>query len=164
MQGRARKNFTESEFRKLFGDQEGNGPGRIRRGSSVGTLAPSKPSRVRAASGMAPRTKTPLAHVQSLMVLLKMHGVPECEREFRFHPVRKWRFDFAWPEKKVAIEIEGAVWTGGRHTRGAGYVKDCEKYNAAAELGWVVLRYTTTDLKKRPVQVCEQIAKVLASR
>ena len=65
------------------------------------------------------------------------------EREYRFHPERKWRFDFAWPKRKIAVEVEGAVWARGRHTRGAGYTADCTKYNAAAELGWQVFRYTT---------------------
>lgn len=64
----------------------------------------------------------------------------ECVREHRFHPVRKWRFDFAWPEKKVACEVEGGIWTNGRHTRGAGYQEDLEKYQEAMLLGWTVYR------------------------
>ena len=63
------------------------------------------------------------------------------ETEYRFHDTRKWRFDFAWPPIKLAVEVEGAVWTQGRHTRGQGFINDCEKYNAATELGWRVLRY-----------------------
>jgi very-short-patch-repair endonuclease len=62
------------------------------------------------------------------------------ELEYRFHPVRRWRFDMAFPEPKVAVEIEGGVWTGGRHVRGKGFRKDCEKYNTAAAMGWRVLR------------------------
>lgn len=65
------------------------------------------------------------------------------EREYRFHPVRRWRFDFAIPEEKIAIEIEGGVWTRGRHTRGAGYTADLEKYNTATVMGWRVLRYSS---------------------
>lgn len=65
------------------------------------------------------------------------------EREYRFHPSRRWRFDFAIPEHMVAIEIEGGTWARGRHTRGDGYEKDCEKYNTAAFLGWRVFRFTT---------------------
>jgi very-short-patch-repair endonuclease len=61
-------------------------------------------------------------------------------REFPFAPPRKWRFDFAFPEKKLAVEVEGGF--GGRHQRG-GFVTDMEKYNAAAKLGWMVLRFTT---------------------
>lgn len=61
-------------------------------------------------------------------------------REFSFHPTRKWRFDFAFPLAKVAVEIDGAVWSGGRHTRGSGYVADAEKFNEALVLGWQVIR------------------------
>lgn len=69
--------------------------------------------------------------------------VVEPEFEYRFYPERKWRFDVAWPQYGVAIEWEGMVWgKGGRHQRPEGFAKDCEKYNEAALLGWVVLRYT----------------------
>lgn len=64
-------------------------------------------------------------------------------REYKFHPERKWRFDFAYPDKKCAIEIEGGHWTGGRHTRAKGFESDCEKYCEAARLGWRVFRVTT---------------------
>ncbi|RJO64185.1 MAG: hypothetical protein C4540_04710 [Candidatus Omnitrophota bacterium] len=70
-------------------------------------------------------------------------GLPIPRKEYHFHPERKWRFDFAYPDKKIAIECEGAVWTRGRHTRGAGFIGDCQKYNAAQLLGWKVLRYSS---------------------
>ena len=73
---------------------------------------------------------------------------PSLEEEYKFHPVRKWRSDFAHIESKVMIEIEGAVWTGGRHTRGAGYIKDCEKYNEAAFNGWAVISLTGSDINQ----------------
>lgn len=68
-------------------------------------------------------------------------------REYRFHPKRKWRFDAAFPELKLAIELEGGVWTRGRHTRGSGFTADCEKYNHAAVMGWRVLRFTGAMVK-----------------
>lgn len=64
-------------------------------------------------------------------------------REYRFHAERKWRFDFAWPDKKIGVEIEGGTWTSGRHSRGTGYEKDLGKYNAATRAGWKVLRFST---------------------
>lgn len=67
--------------------------------------------------------------------------------EFRFHPERKWRFDFAIPEKKIAIEAEGGIYNNGRHIRADGYNKDCEKYNNATLLGWKVYRFTDIMLK-----------------
>lgn len=66
--------------------------------------------------------------------------------EHRFDPERKWRFDYAWPDRKVALEVEGGAWTGGRHTRAAGFLADMEKYNRAVILGWRVLRCTPDTL------------------
>jgi len=65
--------------------------------------------------------------------------------EYRFNPHRRWRFDFADPKNRIAVEIEGGVWSLGRHVRGVGYIADCEKYNAAVLDGWRVLRYATED-------------------
>jgi hypothetical protein len=56
---------------------------------------------------------------------------------------RNWRMDFAWPGPMIAVEFEGGTYTGGRHTRGAGFEKDLEKYNTALILGWRVLKVTT---------------------
>lgn len=68
--------------------------------------------------------------------------------EHSFHDKRKWRFDYAWPEFKIALEVDGGLWIpgGGRHNRAGGYLKDCEKFNAAAVLGWRVLRVTPQQL------------------
>ena len=74
---------------------------------------------------------------------IKAMGIPSPTREYRFHPVRRFRFDFAWPSLKVAVEIDGGTWTGGRHTRGKGYESDCVKFNIASCEGWSVLRGTT---------------------
>lgn len=74
--------------------------------------------------------------------------LPMPVEEFKFHPERKWRFDFAYPDLKIAIEVEGGTWSGGRHTRGSGYEKDCEKYNTACLLGWSVLRFTSSMIKR----------------
>lgn len=71
-----------------------------------------------------------------------------CVKEHRFHPVRKWRFDYAIPEHKIALEVEGGVWTDGRHVRAEGFLGDMEKYNTATLMGWRVLRTTPDDLYK----------------
>jgi very-short-patch-repair endonuclease len=65
------------------------------------------------------------------------------EREYRFHPTRKWRFDYAFPAIKLAIEIEGLSRFTSRHTTFSGFREDCAKYNAATLLGWRILRYST---------------------
>jgi very-short-patch-repair endonuclease len=76
----------------------------------------------------------------------KAAGLPEPIPEFRFHPTRKWRFDYCWVDQKVALEVDGGIWTHGRHTRGAGWLKDAEKLNTAAAMGWRLLRCTPDQL------------------
>lgn len=68
--------------------------------------------------------------------------------EYRFHPVRQWRFDLAWPALYVAFECEGGVWSGGRHGTGTGFTDDCVKYSTAATLGWCVIRATVQQINK----------------
>jgi hypothetical protein len=80
------------------------------------------------------------------LLLLEAAGLPRPAREHRFHPGRRWRFDYAWPPELVALEVEGGAWTTGRHTRGQGFIDDMAKYNQAALLGWKVLRFTPDQL------------------
>lgn len=68
-------------------------------------------------------------------------------REYRFMPGRRYRFDFCWPEKMLAIELQGGIWTGGRHTRGNGYESDCLKTLEAVLLGWRVIPATPSMVK-----------------
>ena len=74
---------------------------------------------------------------------------PALEREVRFHPGRKWRADFGHLETRTLIEIEGGIFIpgGGRHSRGAGYAKDAEKYLEAVLAGWTVIRLTEKQLE-----------------
>lgn len=77
----------------------------------------------------------------------RSENLPEPEPEFRFHPVRKWRFDFAWPVQMVALEVEGGIWMRkGAHNTGKAILRDIEKYNTATIMGWKVLRTIPTDL------------------
>jgi very-short-patch-repair endonuclease len=73
---------------------------------------------------------------------LHVHGLPPAVREFPFALPRKFRFDFAWIEERIAVEIEGGTRNNGRHNRHTGFTKDCEKYNLAARDGWKVFRFT----------------------
>lgn len=84
----------------------------------------------------------PKSKLESLFWLhLSALEMPMPEPEYRFNPSRMWRVDFAWPSLLVAVELEGAVWTGGRHTRGAGFLADMDKYNALSMMGWRLLRF-----------------------
>jgi very-short-patch-repair endonuclease len=73
----------------------------------------------------------------------------KLEPEFKFHPTRKWRADYIVQPFKILIEVDGGIWTGGRHSGGAGQIKDMEKLNAAAVLGYLVLRYTPQQFNAR---------------
>jgi len=70
---------------------------------------------------------------------------------------RKWRLDFAWPSKRLAIEIDGGEFVQGGHGRGVQMRKDREKDREATKRGWRVLRYVGKDLKEAPVQMAEEI-------
>lgn len=83
----------------------------------------------------------PVSRMEELFLAL-WHG-PELEREYRFHDKRRWRFDFAHLPTKTAIEIDGGVWSRGRHNRATGFIQDCEKMNTAALDGWTVFRLPT---------------------
>lgn len=54
--------------------------------------------------------------------------------------LKDWRFDFAWPERNFAVEVEGGAFTNGRHTRGVGFTEDLRKYHFAVSLNWTVYR------------------------
>lgn len=66
-------------------------------------------------------------------------GLPEPVPEYKFHDTRRWRFDWAWPQYRLALEVQGGLFTRGRHARGPALLKEHEKLNTAASLGWRVL-------------------------
>lgn len=73
-------------------------------------------------------------------------GLPVPAEEHVFHPERKWRFDLAWPAHKLALEVQGGIWTRGRHNRGAALLREWEKLNEAAALGWRLIYCQPLDL------------------
>jgi len=81
------------------------------------------------------------------------------EQEFYFHPERKWRADFHLIDKKILVEVEGGIWSGGRHTRGKGYLGDMEKYNVATMMGFQVIRFSTDQVKSG--HAIQQIEKMV---
>jgi very-short-patch-repair endonuclease len=72
----------------------------------------------------------------------------EVVKEYRFCPARRWRFDYAILEHKIAVEVEGGAWTHGRHTRPLGFINDMEKYNTGTLLGWRIFRVTPDELHR----------------
>ncbi len=123
-----------------------------------------------------------LSGTQAMELLLREYGLAYV-KEKEFHPIREWGFDFAIPEYKIAIEVEGGTFghivvcnhcgmkvsgvskkghhyyvrAGGRHNRGKGYEEDREKYNTAQVLGWRVLSFTPEMILSQPVACMDQI-------
>lgn len=114
----------------------------------VTSYTPLEEGLVRAKS-MKPRARLTVEKYPALIPFLLAHGLPEPVREFQFHPIRKWRFDYAWVaanQERVALEIEGGAYIQGRHNRGASFVADMLKYSTAASMGWLVIRRTPEEV------------------
>ncbi len=73
---------------------------------------------------------------------LTIAGLRGFVHQHRFAPPRRFRFDVAWPDRKVAVEVQGGIWSGGRHARGSGIAVECQKFSLAAARGWRILPVT----------------------
>lgn len=102
--------------------------------------------RVKGVKATPARRKPPRTAHLSFDMMARAVGLPAAVREHQFHPSRRWRFDFAWLEQKLAMEVQGGLFVQGRHSRGAALLKEHEKLNAAAALGWRVLYVTPTQI------------------
>lgn len=111
-----------------------------------------------------PPTRQPKTgqQIYPLVGLCRAAGLPEPVPEYVFHPTRKWRFDYAFLGHQVAIEIEGGIYTNGRHVRGQGFAEDMSKYNSATMLGWRVLRYQPENLMEAIADLRVLFGKVAA--
>lgn len=98
---------------------------------------------------MSPQSELEM-QFESLWITL-YPDLPAPVREHRAIPGRRFRFDFAWPEQRVAVELQGGLWVKGRHVRGAGYERDCEKLALAQRLGWRVFYLTRGMLESDPL-------------
>lgn len=119
---------------------------------------------------------------ETLSLHLRAHGI-QFVREHRFGAeacggtgkglrkrladagLKDWRFDFAMPEIRLAVEVEGGGWSGGRHTRGTGFAEDLNKYDAAVRLGWVVYRCSPEMVASgRAIETIKIAAMLLTTR
>lgn len=100
---------------------------------------------------------------ENMALHLRALGLIGVKREYQFHPTRKWRFDFALPEIKVAVECQGGIFTYGGHNRGAFMLKEYEKLNTAAEMGWRVLFAGTSKTLSGPGEVAGRVKKIYDS-
>lgn len=98
------------------------------------------------------------------LTVMQLEPVPQ----FKFHPERRWRFDFGFPAELVVVDVDGGIFAAengneaGRHARGAGIVAGFEKRNAAAELGFVVLCYGPPQV--RSGEAATQIERIVTAR
>lgn len=113
---------------------------------SVNTLSPGVPAPAPSVGSAHAAPAVQPGTIYAMVALCRAHGLPEPVPEYQFHPTRRWRFDYSWPMRMVALEVEGGIWTNGRHTRGSGAVADLEKYSEAAIAGWRVIYCTPGDL------------------
>lgn len=99
---------------------------------------------------MAIKRKALSAAEEGFALAIRAFKHPVPEREYVFLPDRKYRFDFAWPDRKVALEIEGGTYSKGksRHTTGVGFDGDCVKYALAIAAGWKVYRFSSNQVNK----------------
>ncbi len=81
------------------------------------------------------------------LLQIKAMRLPAPEREVMVSSTRKFRFDFAWPGLRIAVEVDGGTWNRGAHGRGVGIRRDCIKSNLATLEGWELLRGTTDMVK-----------------
>lgn len=88
------------------------------------------------------RLQKPNRYEPTVRACCKAVGLPMPDPEWVFAMPRRWRFDFAWPDKKVALEVDGGMWVQGRHSRGSGLLLEHEKMNAAASRNWLIFRTT----------------------
>jgi len=156
--------WTEEDLQKWRAKHE---PGRL---GGMGALAPHDLPAAGGEQATARRVATPRGESPLELELaghLRVMGIP-AERQYQFHPDRKWRFDFAYPAELVLVDIDGGIFaaengrTAGRHARGAGILSGFEKKNAAVELGFFVLSYGPPQIKSGEAAL--QIERIVASR
>ena len=112
--------------------------------STKSTTRKTKPKNVPKAGKQVSKVKRQGSVLEeTLEFQLKCALMPRWEREFKFDATgRRWRFDFCWPDRRVAVELNGGSWVNGGHSRGTGFENDCYKHNAAVQQGWKVLVFT----------------------
>lgn len=120
-----------------------------------------KRAKRRGVSTTAPSMSEP---ERTLETYWRMLGGPELVRECVFSEEQGWRLDFYHEETKTAIEIHGAVWTGGRHVTGKGFTGDRKKMNRAQELGIRVFEIVTPVDFTEVERVYKHVVKELARR
>jgi hypothetical protein len=80
---------------------------------------------------------------------LSLRSLPSKHiREYKFCDARNWRIDFFFPQKMLAVEIEGGAWIEGRHNRASSFISDMEKYNMLARHRIFLMRFTPSQVER----------------
>jgi very-short-patch-repair endonuclease len=113
----------------------------------------------------AAKTDDEARNAQRFLAMCRAWDLPEPEQECRCIPKRRFRFDFAWPAAKVAVEIQGGIWSPDMaHGRGWGIQRDYTKLNLAQAHGWIVLQLSTTQLRDAPGPFMDLVKRALEQR
>lgn len=110
-----------------------------------------------------------------ILQAIKMHNMaegnednqvilPYVKSELKVTKMRGWRFDYSYPELRIAIEVHGGIFTKGRHVRPLGFMEDRRKMNEAQLQGWIVLEFPVPDIENTPFDCVEQIARAIELR
>jgi hypothetical protein len=91
-------------------------------------------------------TKHLAYNVEIVKAFFASYQIPEPCFEFYFCESRLFRFDLAWLDSRVAMEVQGGIWNRGGHVRGVLLKREWEKLNLAAGLGWRLLFCEPDDL------------------
>lgn len=97
---------------------------------------------------MSKRPKGPSEHEAYFRLQLRAHKIDGFEEQYRFLPTRLWKFDFAQPDNKIAVELDGGIWgKKSGHNSGIGILQKMEKMNEAQRLGWRVFSFSGDQVK-----------------
>jgi len=113
---------------------------------------------------ITPAQATQTSGLEAIFALAMKHVGCEMVPQYRFDSTRRWAFDLADPQTKVAVEIDGGEFSRGAHTRGKRIAADCEKRNEARLRGWIVFVLTGAQVRKAPMQWAEKIARFVREK
>ena len=85
---------------------------------------------------------------EEMLRLINEASLPAPVQEYKAIEGRRFRWDFAWPDARILLEVQGGTWMArGGHNSGSGVSRDCEKANLANLDGWNCLAVTRDHIK-----------------
>ena len=98
----------------------------------------------------------------SLAYALSIAGDPFTgfEQQFRYVPGRKFAADFAWPDARLLVEVQGGIYSGEAHGSISGIKADIERLNLATLNGYRLLRFIPPRAKDMDEWIGETLATI----